>query len=253
MGQKPTLMILGSHHLANPGRDVVNFQADDVLSPKRQQEVEKLVRALRQFQPTKIAVEVTPDKDTELNDQYRRYLAGDYKLERSETHQLGFRLAKVMGHDKLYPVDWFGEPPIDEREIDFQAFAKANGQEALLEEALAITLAYQAEDEAIQEKGSLVDLYISHNRPARIRASHKPYLILARIGDGNRYPGAEWVQYWYGRNLKIFVNLTRITASENERILLIIGAGHVWHLQQLAMESEYYQLESPLAYLTAPA
>jgi hypothetical protein len=52
MTQKATLMILGSHHLDNPGRDHVNFQADDVLSAKRQREVRQLVALLKQFRPT---------------------------------------------------------------------------------------------------------------------------------------------------------------------------------------------------------
>jgi len=71
---------------------------------------------------------------------------------------------------------------------------------------------------------------------------------MPEFGKDDLYPGADWVQYWYGRNLKIFVNLTRIT-EPGDRILLIIGAGHVWLVQQFAKESGYYILESPLKYL----
>jgi hypothetical protein len=249
MTQKATLMILGSHHLDNPGRDYVNFQADDVLSAKRQREVRQLVALLKQFRPTKIAVENTPDKDADLEKRYQQYLAGDYELSRSEIEQLGFRLAREMGHSKVYPVDWFGDPPVDRSHLDFEAFAQAHNQEALLAEALAQAQADNTQAQEIQSKGSLVDLYLYHNQPERLRAAHQIYFTLARIGAGNRYPGAEWVQYWYGRNLKIFVNLTRITHSNDERILLIIGAGHAWLLQQFATDSGYYQIESPLLYL----
>ena len=55
---KPTIMILGSGHLANPGADAYNFKMDDVLAPKRQRELEALVTQLKTFQPTKIALEV---------------------------------------------------------------------------------------------------------------------------------------------------------------------------------------------------
>ena len=55
--------------------------------------------------------------------------------------------------------------------------------------------------------------------------------------------------FWYNRNLKTFVNLTRITESEDERILLIIGAGHLGFLKQIVEDSEVYHLESPLQYL----
>ena len=37
--------------------------------------------------------------------------------------------------------------------------------------------------------------------------------------------------------MKIYVNLTRITESADDRILLIIGAGHVYLIQQFLEES----------------
>ena len=40
---KPIIMLLGSSHLANPGVDSVNPKIDDVLAPKRQREIERLV------------------------------------------------------------------------------------------------------------------------------------------------------------------------------------------------------------------
>ena len=47
----------------------------------------------------------------------------------------------------------------------------------------------------------------------------------------------------------IFVNLTRITESANDRILLIIGAEHVFLIQQYLENSGDYIVESPLKYL----
>ncbi|MDE0013543.1 MAG: hypothetical protein OXU36_20545 [Candidatus Poribacteria bacterium] len=58
MAQKPTLMILGSGHLANWGADRINYRMDDVLAPKRQSELQQLAEQLAQFKPTKITVEV---------------------------------------------------------------------------------------------------------------------------------------------------------------------------------------------------
>lgn len=55
---KVPVMILGTYHLDSPGRDLQNLKVDDVLTPKRQKELDELVRKLAAFQPTKIAVEV---------------------------------------------------------------------------------------------------------------------------------------------------------------------------------------------------
>ena len=53
------ILVLGTYHMANPGRDVHNMVADDVLSTKRQQELTQLVEALKRYGPTKIAIEAS--------------------------------------------------------------------------------------------------------------------------------------------------------------------------------------------------
>ena len=45
------------------------------------------------------------------------------------------------------------------------------------------------------------------------------------------------------------MNLTRITESADDRILLIIGGGHVYLVQHFLEASGDYNLESPLEYL----
>ena len=266
MTKKPTIMILGSSHLANPGADAFNFRMDDVLAPKRQREIEQLVAQLKSFRPTKIALEADERFDSEINTNYRGYLEGTYELKRGEGDQIGFRLAKQMGHPKLYGVDYWPEQnpffpdDFDSDLIDVDKFAKAHNQEHLLPsiEDLAAPdakITRQEEDGRVWiESGKyvpIVDMYIQHNEPEGIRSDHQLYLRkIARIGLGDQYPGANWVAHsWYARNLKIFVNLTRITESVDDRILLIIGAGHVFLVQQFLEDSGDYIVESPLKYL----
>ena len=40
------VLVLGVYHMANPGRDIFNMQADDVLAPKRQAEIAQVIAAL---------------------------------------------------------------------------------------------------------------------------------------------------------------------------------------------------------------
>ena len=96
MTDKPTIMVLGSSHLGNPGMDSFNYKMDDVLAPKRQHEIEQLVTQLKPFQPTKIALEADPSRDAKVNASYRDYLEGTYELQRNEGDQIGYRLAKQM-------------------------------------------------------------------------------------------------------------------------------------------------------------
>ena len=62
LGAQPTpsraeVLVLGVYHMANPGRDVFNMQADDVLALKRQGEIAQVIEALKKFHPTKVAIE----------------------------------------------------------------------------------------------------------------------------------------------------------------------------------------------------
>ena len=268
MTKKPTIMILGSTHLANDGLDYFNTKMDDVRIPKRQREIEQLVSQLKAYQPTKIALERDVIFDDATNTNYQEYLKGTYELERDEHNQIGFRLAKQMGHPKLYCVDYRidyrkDDPfiPFDEFDltlIDYITFAKTKNLEHLLPPPPTAEGKITQDETGRnwiepEEYVSIIDMYIRDNEPEGIRLDHQDYLRwIARVGLGDEYPGANWVShFWYDRNLKIFVNLTRITESADERILLIIGAGHVYLVQQFFEESGDYIIESPLKYLKA--
>ncbi len=257
---KPTIMILGSGHLANWGADRINYRMDDVLAPKRQAELQQLTEQLARFKPTKIAVEVDERWDTELQGEYNGYLQGNFQLERHEIHQIGFRLAKQMGHPKVHCVDYLRDDSMirEDREdhlTDYSAFAEANNQMHLLGSPAKMEgKITEDEDGTIwiepEKYEPIIDMYIQINQDEKIRTNLRDYLRIARIGLQDQYPGANWVaHFWYPRNLKTFVNLTRITESENERILLIIGAGHLGFLKQIVKDSEVYHIESPLKYL----
>ena len=262
MAQKPTLIILGSGHLANWGADRINYRIDDVLAPKRQAELQELAEQLARFKPTKIAVEVDERWDAEVQEEYSGYLKGNFQLERKEIHQIGFRLAKMMGHPKVYCVDYFRDDPIvredlDHHLIDWGTFAETNNQKHLLGGPSKIEGKITKDKDGRiwvepEKYEPIIDMYIRINQDEKIRKNLRDYLRIARIGLQDEYPGANWVAHsWYPRNLKTFVNLTRITESEDERILLIIGAGHLGFLKQIVEDSEFYHLESPLEYLEA--
>src|SRR6266576_3222116 len=134
------VLVLGVYHMSNPGHDIFNMQADDVLAPKRQAEIAQVMAVLKRFQPTKIAVERDPG-DNRLSKDYADYLAGKHELTRNEIEQLGFRLAKELGHKTVYPVDVDGEFPF-QHVINY---AKASGRskelDAIMEEVGVVSKA----------------------------------------------------------------------------------------------------------------
>ena len=259
---KATVMILGSTFFTNPRINRFNVRMDDVLAPKRQSEMEQLVTQLKAFGPTKIAVYVDARDDEELNANYQGYLNGTYELTRSYKDQIGFRLAKQMGHSKLYSVaDWPEHRPIldkiDDHLMDYDTFAETHDQMYLLPTMSSDGQKVQRGADGTlwveqEEYEPLIDMYIRMNEPEQLYTDHQGYLRTARIGLNDQYPGANWVaHWWYAHNLKNFVNLTRITESTDDRILLIVGAGHVYLIQQFLEDSGDYIVESPLKYLNA--
>ena len=123
------VMVLGVYHMDNPGLDYASPEADDVLAPRRQAEIEAVAQAIAEFRPTRIAIEAPPSQDSALNARYRQYRAGSYTLARNEIDQLGFRMAGMLGHERVYAVDHRMDMDIG----GAMQFAAQNGQGALAE------------------------------------------------------------------------------------------------------------------------
>ena len=231
------VLILGSYHMANPGLDYANLKADDVLAAKRQREIEEVAERLAAFKPTKVAVEVTFGRDGGMNQRYARYLTGGYSLERGEAEQIGFRVAKQMGHRRVYGIDY--RKDLDVARV--MAFGAQNGQGDLVAGAQRTIARVMAETDSLLKRGSVMAVLRAMNSSAADSALGL-YLSLTRIGKDSLYPGADLAADWYARNLRILANLHRIIESPNDRVLVIFGAGHGPILRQFVRESPELQL-----------
>ncbi|HEX8472814.1 MAG TPA: DUF5694 domain-containing protein [Pyrinomonadaceae bacterium] len=245
---KPALVVLGTYHMGTPGNNVVNGKVDDVTSPERQKQIVQLIEKLKKFKPTKIVVECDLEKDAKTQEIYDKYLSGNYQLSKNETNQIGFRLAKEAGLKKVYCVDWsdFWDDP----SISYEKYASKDAELDSFLKGVYRNLKKEVDEE--HEKLfslSITDQLILLNQPDRIEKNHKIYYDLMRIGRGKDYIGANYVSWWYRRNLTILDNIIRITDSPNDRILVIYGSGHLKLLTQFAKESDFYDVESPLKYL----
>ena len=230
--------------MGNPGRDVLNLKADDVLTPKRQKEITEVVALLKNFKLTKIAIEVPPE-NTAINEKYTRYVGGNYQLTRDEVDQIGFRLAKESGHKKLHHIDWKGNFDFDK----VMTFATANNQKGIIEKGMAVGQAHLAEVDRLLKTGTVRDALRWMNSDQNVNEGHQFYMSLTGVGRDKEYVGTDLLADWYERNLKMYANLTRITESPDERILIIIGAGHAKLLQQFITDSGEYELEKVDKYL----
>lgn len=241
---KPVVLILGSYHMGNPGLDLHNVQADDVRTEKRQKEIAAFLAILKKFQPTKIAIEAEP-KNFKAAERYAQYLSGEYQLKSDEVDQIAYRLAKELKHPKVFQVDWQGSFDFDK----VLASAKANNQMPFAEQILTTGKAETAKLGEMMKKANVTELFTYLNDEQRVDEWHQTYMKYVHIGRGNDYAGADLTRDWYERNLKIYANITRITETPNDRILVLVGGGHLKLLQQFVKDSGEYDLERLSKYL----
>jgi len=225
-GARAEVLVLGVYHMANPGKDVFNMKADDVLAPKRQVEIAQLIEVLKRFRPTKVAVE-RDVWDDRIPKDYADYVGGKHELTRNEIEQVGFRLARELGHNTVYPVDADGEFPW-QRVIDY---AKASGRSKELDTITSeIGAMVRAQDQYLASH-TVLETLLYMNADSKVAEDVGYYYREAHFGEPGDWAGADLVSDWFRRNMRIYGNVTRLVDSSNERVLAIFGAGHLGWLR----------------------
>ncbi|MBS4201763.1 hypothetical protein KHA93_19350 [Bacillus sp. FJAT-49732] len=246
VNKKPTILILGTFHMA-PSSDLFQSKLDDFLTLKKQQEIREVVERFKQYKPNKLAVERVTKRDHELNEEFRRYKNGDFELQVNEIYQLGFRIADELNHEKVYAIDWMEQGAGTRSAGEVYEWAKENQPD--LSQSIYGWLEAASQGETQGVAPTILDLYRGCNDPIEIKKHHEMYINMARIGDIDHYVGIDWLIWWYQRNLILFSNLARLATSANDRILFIVGSGHVQILYQFLEESGLFNLERADTYL----
>lgn len=246
-----SFLFVGSYHMANHNRDVHNTRSDDVLAPKRQQEIAEIARLLERYRPTKVMVEIDPSSQAKLDADFAASCKGDRPLGPDEVEQLGYRIACDLALPGVIGVNWNELGPIrDEASIDYVASIERHGQQAQRERDMAAGNAQAAQDQAVLDGGSIGDMLRHLNSPGWAAANARAYFRIGLYGTADDPTGANWVMLWHGRNLIIFDNIVRNTAP-GDRVLVVYGAGHGNLLRQYAADSGYFRLEDTARWLGA--
>jgi hypothetical protein len=235
------VMIVGMFHMNNPGRDMHNVHADDVLAPARQAEIARIDQALLPFAPTLVAVEWPSDI---ANQRYGEYLKGTLKPSRDESVQLGFRLARSAGLTHVEGIDADGDFPYEA--VD--AYAKAHAMEGLLATANTDVQAMVDKENALLAHDGIAAALRYLNAPSRITGDNGFYRTMLKVGGGSEQPGAELLTQWYHRNFVICANLVQ-RIKPGDRAVVFYGAGHGFPLRQCISEMPGFKLVEANDYL----
>jgi hypothetical protein len=224
---RPEILVLGTYHMANPGHDMYNMQADDVLAPKRQQEIAQVIQVLKKFRPTKVAIEASTGSKRAPRE-YADYLAGKYTLSANEIDQIGYRLAKELGHREVYPVDEDGDFPVQRVSNFAKAYGRAKEFDAL---GAKIGEMVKQQDQFLHSH-TVLEMLEYMNTDAKAADAVAMYYAWVPYGEPGDYAGPDLLATWFQRNIRIYHNIIKLIDSPDERILVIYGAGHLGWLQQ---------------------
>lgn len=234
------IILLGTFHF----HDKLNIFSSDT-----QKQLQRFTEKLTAIAPTKIAVEFPFAQQDILDNFYRSFdktrLCEHLSLGHCErfgkdtelTHinemvQVGFRLAALLGHKRVYGAD-------EDIKLPDYLVEKCL---PLVQDKLDRLWGYY--NKALAETdGSIADMYRIHNSSEYNSLDHGLYMALNKLNFGN-HEGSDIAAKWYERNLKIFSNLQNL-CEDGDRVLLLIGSGHISILQQLAESDPQLSLIKP--------
>lgn len=214
------ILLLGTFHF-DQSRDV------DVLEAHRQSELREVIERLALWAPTRIAVEYPHAEQADLDSLFHDYVRRDGPgASRNEIAQIGFRLAERLGHRRVHAVD----TPMNLWHDSIQVF---DDRWPTLRDQLRARWPLRMVSEDQDPGGStLAEILRALNADAPPGNSDMYAGFLPLVED-DVYAGALKLRPWYDRNLRIVQNLFRVSTPNDDRVLLVIGAGHVRVLKQI--------------------
>ena len=245
------IMTLGVFHFAYPNLDVIKTDEIDkisVLDEPFQSEIQSICKAIEEFNPTIITIELTPVNQSIIDSLYLQYKSDKFALKKSEIYQLGFRIGKQLKLDKIYCVDDPGR-----HYENIEAIFKDSVRLSKFEDYYMNSRDTIYEIPITQSKvSSIINALYESNEPEKIKERLATYLLHPfkyEEVEGD-FTGVDFeTGRWYNRNLRIFRNVQRIPINSNDRILLIMGSEHLNLLNLFFETSREFELVSPLPYL----
>lgn len=238
------VMLFGTFHFKDAGKDVVKVEDVDIFSEKNQAYLEALTTRLAEFEPTEVLLEYDPENDATINERYRAYLADEFELPANEVYQLGFRIARKAGLERVRSFDhreqhWQAQPMFDYAEKHDSPEMKLFNQ---------IIAEYTAGEEVARKTLSLSELLRRNNDPERDAMNMDLYLATNSIGVNDGWSGADSTATWWQRNFRMYA-LIQQAAQPGARIIAIGGSGHTAILKTLLEIDTRLQAEDVRPYL----
>jgi hypothetical protein len=258
--KKIKIILLGTFHF-NQSLDSNSRLHSNLFSNKRQKEVTDIVNKLVKQKPDKIFLEFTAKYQTYYDSIYNDYLNDQepkrIKTKANEYFQLGMKTAKILGHKKLYAMNY---QPEELAEQDYKPANKVDSAMKILYEAIGTfedstrsnTSFYDLPFperlpnlDSLLQKNTLTQFILHLNSKKRLmRDEHTNWNFLYSVGTANDMSTTDYVgTFWYGTNLRNYNNLLRNVDYKNDKCYLIIyGASHIPILKYFFEMNPYFEI-----------
>lgn len=238
------IFLLGTFHFHE---DSADFFTED-----SQQQLRILNSKLMKFAPEVVCVEIPVQAQSiidaayaalpiEVFDDYetmrdsiigKAFLFGQERTltYKTESVQIGIRLAKSLGLDRVHTIDEVLDLPGFEMPEKFKP--KFNRNRSWM---------HDLNNAPSSKHGALYDRIAFHNLDEWSYRNHQLYIEPNLVGAGSTHEGSNYLGEWYKRNLRIFANIQKL-CENHKRIFSVFGAGHLYILRELIKACEYMEL-----------
>ncbi len=251
--RKPTqVLLLGTYHFDYPNLDAHVTDSSlqvDILSNKKQKEVKELVEVIERFKPTRIYIE---SRRQPFHDSlYSEYLQGRFTLGRNEIYQLAYRVGKDMKVNKMYAVDagsFIGDNEKKYTWIDSMDKTMRPVDAARDKYWGRLYSKFYTISDTLEKNLTLLENFILMAEPQILRRMQGNYFSVGFNSEGNEGPDF-LSMWWFSRNLRIFNNILKTKPTQEDRILVLFGNGHMStlrHCFEASPEFKVVELKSLL-------
>lgn len=214
------VILLGLFHFDNPGLDAVKYTPLDVLKPEPQAYLAALAERLAAFAPTRVVLEYPASSDAVINGRYAEFRQGRFELRKNEIYQLGFRVARAAGLERVHGFDAAAPPG------EVRLWAYLDQAPEFNAKLMARFEAESRRQQQMHETKSLREILLNANSAEEDLRNKGLYMLLNPVGaDNGLFYGADASADWWQRNLRMYALLQRL-AAPGERVLVIAGSGH---------------------------
>ncbi|WP_405396204.1 DUF5694 domain-containing protein [Maribacter sp. Asnod2-G09] len=231
ISKKTEVLLVGTFHFSNFDQshniDIIQTNEVDVLTEKNQKELELICNKIAKFNPSKIFVEYPFSRQSELDSIYENFVPEKFELkERDEGEQLSFRVAKLLGHKRIFACDYRGSSfPYNTM---IQSMKTSNQNELIASDQLIDEQWENNYNDIVNKNQSLLDvLYFLNNEKER-KIDRAWFLNFAnKAGTANDTIGTFLASEWSRRNLHMYSKIQKQVTEKDDKIMILLGSSHI--------------------------